>query len=147
MTNDATTLLQQKAKSYLNCFNDHCPKHDRCLRYLVGSHIDPTLHIASCISPHYHKVADGSCDYFRDNQPLRMFVGLKEHFYYEMPQHTMRSIKNHLIGTLGRTIYYEYHNGKRPITPDILSLIQSTCLHFGWSHPLHFDSETETYVW
>ena len=145
-TPDKATLFREKAATYLCCFCDQCPCHANCLRWEVGQYIDPKLHVATCISPRYSKAQDGSCEYFRDNQPLTMPVGMK-HFYHDMPGHTERAIKNTLIGHSCRATYYKYHRGDRPIHPAMLADIQSVCRMFGWTAPLHFDAEVTDYWW
>ena len=144
---DKKTLFQEKAKTYMCCFCDQCPRHNQCLRYEVGQYADPQQHVVTSINPRYQKAADGTCEYFRDNQPVLMPVGMQQRFYFDMPQHTMRQIKNRLIAALGRTVYYQYHGGRRPITPQVHDLIQTTCQQAGWTQPLRFDSETENFVW
>jgi hypothetical protein len=52
-----------------------------------------------------------------------------------------------LINHFGRTGYYRYHSARRPITPDVLQVIQTVCQRFGWTQPLRFDGEVEDYVW
>lgn len=140
-------LFRKKAKTYLNCFNEHCPLHSRCLRWEVGRYFDPQTHVANCISPLYAKAADGSCDYFRDNQPVVIPLGMSQRFYNDMPVRYARPIKQALIDHFCRSIYYEYHRGDRPITPRVLAVIQSVCRQAGWTQPLQFDGEVEDYVW
>ncbi len=144
---DKETLFRQKADHYLCCYNADCPRHDHCLRWEVGQHIDPERHVATCVSPFYQKAADNQCDLFRDNQPVTMPVGMKTRFYHDMPYHVQRFIKDHLIAHNCRATYYKYHNGERPITPDYLAVIRSICQQAGWQGPLDFDGETTDYVW
>lgn len=143
---DKTTLFSQKAASYLCCFNEHCPKYDNCLRFEVGTYINPDKLVCTCINPRYNKVDDNGCPYFRDNQPCRMPVGMT-HFYHDMPQHTALAIKRELFSFSCRATYYKYHRGDRPITPDFLAFIQDTCRRYHWTAPLQFDSEVEDYAW
>ena len=143
---DKTTLFREKAATYLCCFCDQCPLHERCLRYEVGSYIDPRQHLVTSISPHYAPAAAGTCEYFRDNQLRKMPLGMT-HFYDDMPHRIERAVKNQLIGLNCRATYYKYHRGDRPINPDFLTDIQSACSHAGWTQPLHFDSEVEDYAW
>ena len=64
-----------------------------------------------------------------------------------MPGHTAKEIKNSLIDTFSRKRYYQYHNGSRPITPDIEKFIRKTIKANGWETEPVFDSYTEDYVW
>ena len=140
------TLFSKKSETYMCCFNSQCPRHADCLRWEVGQYFDPQMHVVRSISPRYEKAADGTCSFFRDRQPQLMPLGMKG-FYYDMPAHTARFIKNTLISRYGRTIYYQYHRGDRPVTPDFRQVVESLCQEAGWTQPLHFDGETEDYVW
>jgi len=140
------TLFSKKSETYMCCFNSHCPRHADCLRWEVGQYFNPQTYGARCISPVYEKATDGTCEFFRDRQPLQMPLGMTG-FYYDMPAHTARYIKNSLIQKYGRTTYYEYHRGDRPITPAFRQDVETFCQEAGWTQPLKFDGETEDYVW
>ena len=142
-----STLFKEKAQKYTVCFADNCPLHDHCLRWEVGLYVDTEEEVLTCINPRHKKVEKGQCPNFRDNQPLKMPLGMTKHFYYDMPQHQARNIKQALIDHYGRTIYYRYHSAHRPISPDVLQFIQSVCLEYGWTQPLQCDSEIEDYLW
>lgn len=129
------------------CFNDHCPRHEQCLRWQVGHHVAPSQHVVTCINPHYAPVAEGRCDHFRDARAVTMHVGMKSRFYRDMPAHIARGIRDTLIAHNCRATYYHYHNGHRPIPPKYEAFIRRTCIQHGWTQPLHFDEEMEDYVW
>ena len=82
-----------------------------------------------------------------EDELIKMPIGMREHFYYDMPRHTEQAIKQELIDHFGRYNYYRYHSAHRPITPDVLQVIQSVCQRHGWTQPLRFDDEVEDYVW
>ena len=140
-------LFKEKAKTYLVCFHDRCPRHEHCLRWLVGRHVDPSVSIATCVSPLYAPAVEGRCDQYRNDQPVRMPVGMSQHFYHDMPAHIALSIRKALIAHNCRSTYYHYHSGRRPITPDYEALVRQVCQQFGWTQPLRFDGEVEDYVW
>ena len=139
--------LREKAKHYLVCYVDQCPLHDSCLHWKLGPYSDPEERIIECQNPMYKHATDGQCANYRNDALLRMPLGMKKAFYHDMPHHMERSIKHALIEHYGRTGYYRYHSALRPISPDVLTVIQSVCQRFGWSQPLRFDDEVEDYVW
>ena len=49
-----------------------------------------------------------------------------------MPGRIERSIKNHLIHAYSRKRYYEYHNGTRPLTPDVERYVREVIKSYGW---------------
>lgn len=140
------TLFREKAKKYLVCFNESCSLHAQCLRWEVGKYYDHDIKVVTCVSPVYSKVAEGKCALFCDNTPIRMPIGMKN-FYYNMPAHTATAIKKDLIESSCRATYYNFHSGRRPITPEVQELIERTCRKHGWNEPLQYDGETEDYLW
>ena len=144
---DKTALFTPKAKTYTVCYANHCPLHERCLRWEVGHYVDPNEQVLTCVNPLHKAVAEGQCPNFRTNEPHKMPLGMRQYFYYDMPRHTEQSIKHALINHYGRFYYYRYHSGRQPITPDVLQVIQTVCQRYGWTQPLQFDSEVEDYLW
>ena len=121
--------------------------HEQCLRWLLGPYTDPEESVVECQNPMDRRIANGQCVNYRNATPVRMPLGMKQAFYHDMPHHMEQSIKHALIDHYGRTGYYRYHSAHRPISPDVLAVIQSVCQRFGWSQPLRFDDEVEDYVW
>ena len=147
MENKETLFAQNAAKNYVVCYNDQCPLHEQCLRYDAGQFKTASSLIIRTVNPNHKLVAANNCPMFRDNRPQRMVVGMKKHFYRDMPARIATSIKARLIDHNCRSTYYQYHNGKRPITPDLLAFIKQVCREEGWTQPLVFDGETEGYAW
>ena len=140
-------IFEKAAENYLLCFSSHCPLHDHCLRYAVGEHVSPSLKAVTAMHPRYEHAADGQCPLFRDSAPVKMKVGMKQHFYAEMPARKAAAIKKRLIALSSRATYYRYHNGLKPISPTLLASIEQICREEGWTAPLLFDSEVTDYVW
>lgn len=140
------SIFSEKAVSYLVCFNTQCGLHEKCLRWMVGQHVPSEPISRLSINPLNSQVVAGSCPVFRDSAPRHMPVGMT-HFYYDMPGRLERAIKGALISRYSRTGYYRYHNGSRPITPEVEEEIRRTCNEHGWTQPLKFDSYVDDYQW
>ena len=140
-------LLRENSDKYVVCFNAACNKHEHCLRWQVGQHVSERVWMVKCVNQCYAPVVAGQCDCYRDDKPLVMPVGMKEHFYDDIPLGKARQIKRTLISDYGRTVYYRYHSGLLPIPPQVQAHIQMVCRQAGWTEPLHFDSETEELQW
>ena len=67
--------------------------------------------------------------------------------YYNMPERMERAIKNHLINVYSRKRYYEYHNGTRPLTPDVERYVRQTLKSHGWTEEPAFKGYVEEYLW
>ena len=87
------------------------------------------------------------CSQIIDHLKPSSDLEVKQRIYHDMPGWQERSIKHELIGYYGRKYYYQYHNGSRLITPDVLQQIEAVCLSHGWTAPLHFDDYVEDYAW
>ena len=140
------TIFSEKAASYLACFNEQCGQRGECLRWLVGQYAPADKIVCRCVNPHNEQVVAGSCPVFRDAKPLRMAVGMRG-FYHDMPGWQERIIKNNLINKYTRTGYYRYHNGSKPIPPDVEDSIRNVCKENGWDKPLRFDDYQVSYRW
>ena len=140
-------IFKEKAETYTVCYNQQCPLHEHCLHYDVGPFVQRWQRVVPAVSPYYEHSSDGQCDLFKDNKPVKMMVGMKKHFYFDMPARIASSIKNRLINHTCRATYYKYHNGKLPIPPQLLSYIEKVSREAGWTQPLVFDDEVEGYAW
>ena len=46
-----------------------------------------------------------------------------------------------------RKRYYEYHNGTRPLTPDVERYVRQTIANCGWSQEPQFSGYVEEFLW
>ena len=147
MANNEQLFRKKAAEGYLVCFNNDCPLHEQCLRCDIGQYAPSGNMIISVVNPHHAHATDGKCTLFTLNQKVKMPVGMKLHFYEDMPARIAKRIKQRLIDRNCRSTYYQYHNGTRPIPSAMLSFIEQVCREEGWQAPLVFDGEVEDYVW
>ncbi len=138
--------IREKAKTYTPCFSSVCPLRERCLHAVVLPYIPQDCFVTTAINLCQPQAETAECAMFRSDEPVRLPWGLL-HIYHDMPGRMERSIKNRLILTYGRKRYYEYHNGTRPITPDVEAFVRQVCRANGWTEDLHFGGYIEEYVW
>ena len=86
------------------------------------------------------------CPEFRKDEPIRMPAGLST-IYYDMPSRIERAIKHHLISVYSRKRYYDYHNGSRPMTPDVEHYVRQVIKNAGWTEEPRFLTYVEEYLW
>ena len=140
-------LLIQKAKEgYTICCVESCPLHNHCLRWLTGQHVPNTRSAYHCVNPNYEGVATADCPMYRNDQPIRMPLGIAK-MYYDMPQRIARPLKQHLIEYFNRKRYYEYHSGYRPVPPVHEEYIRHAAQSYGWTGPIEFGGYVEDYLW
>lgn len=127
------------------CQSQSCPKREHCLRNILKDYVPEQYPVATVVNLRNPRMQDEDCQQYCPDEPVRMPLGLKQ-MYYEMPGHLERSVKNHLIALFSRRRYYDYHCGRRPITPDVEQVIRQTLLAFGWTQEPTFDDYTEEYL-
>ena len=139
-------MFREKANTYPPCFSARCPLREHCLHALVIPYIPQDRYVTTAINLCQPQAETESCEMYRSSEAVRMPLGLL-HIYHDMPSRIERNIKNRLIFTYGRKRYYEYHNGKRPVTPDVEAYVRQVCLANGWTAELHFPDYVEEYLW
>ena len=76
--NQKETLFTEKAKNYFVCFADQCPLHATCLRWEVGQYVDVDEEAILSMNPRNRLIAQGECKYYRNDEPVKMPVGMRE---------------------------------------------------------------------
>ena len=127
------------------CQSQHCPIGEHCLRHILKDFVPEHYPTVSAVHLGNPKMQTADCPQFRPDEPVRMPLGLKR-MYYDMPRHLERTIKSRLISLFSLKRYYQYHGGRRPVTPDVEQLIRQTLLASGWTQAPVFDDYTEEYL-
>ena len=111
-------IFAEKADNYGVCYSAICPLREHCLHSLLTSYKPQDRLYTDCVNLNNPKMQREGCPLYAKDEPVRMPIGLST-IYYDMPGRIERAIKNHLIHVYSRKRYYEYHNGTRPMTPDV----------------------------
>ena len=139
-------LLQEKAPDYIACFNDDCALHDHCLRWQVGQVPESSSLLRTIVNPHHPSVQQDRCEYYRDDQLVRVGIGMVN-FFHDMPHYIELAIKKDIIRHFNRTCYYRMRNGTIPVSPDAQAVIADICRRHGWTAEPRYDSYAEHYLW
>ncbi len=141
-------LFSQKASDgYLVCLSDTCPIHEACLRWKVSRCVPPTLMQCKCVNPHYPEVGTEACPMRRPGEKVQMARGMMHVFNDDMPKRLEQAVRSALIGSWGRTYYFEYRNGTRLITPAMQKQVRQLFRKLGWEEEIQFDDYVEEYDW
>ena len=146
ITKEREALFREKAGKVTMCFTQDCPLRAHCLRSLLCDYLPEHLIVVSSVNLRNPLTQSDQCPQYLSDVPLRMPVGLSR-MYYDMPSHLERLVKSRLIFAFSRKRYYEYHNGTRPITPDVEQVIRQTLIDCGWTQDPVFASYVEEYMW
>lgn len=145
-TKSREEIFTAKAANYPVCFSQTCPLREHCLHSIIATYNPKDRIYVTCINLSNPKMQQADCPMFRNDEPIRMPVGLST-IYYDMPGHMERAIKNHLINVYSRKRYYEYHNGTRPLTPDVEQYVRKTIKSYGWTQEPKFHGFIEEFLW
>lgn len=139
-------IFAEKADNYPVCFSEKCPLREHCLHSILASYTPKDRIYITCVNLLNPQTQGEDCPQYRKDEPVRMPIGLST-IYYDMPSRIERAIKNHLINVYSRKRYYEYHNGTRPMTPDVERYVRQTIKNFGWPQEPNFAGYVEEYLW
>lgn len=138
--------FREKATTYVVCYSVACPRRDHCLRSILSRYVAPDRRLVSSINLCNPAVQRDDCPEYCDDQLRRLPYGLKP-LYHDMPRLVERAVKNRLISLWSRKRYYQYHNGTRPLTPDIEQTLRDTLISVGWQHEPTFLGYVEDFLW
>lgn len=138
--------FREKAGHYLVCFSESCPLRQECLRWLVGQYADPQPLAYNAVNPRNPKIGGEHCEMFRKKQRVMMKRGMTR-LYLDMPGRMEYKIRHLLISSWGRKQYFEARRGDRLITPEMQENVAAACSYHGWTGPIVYDGEEETWWW
>ena len=138
------SLLRERSRHYLLCYNATGPRKDNCLHWLVGQWASDDTLYATVVNPYRKDVVDGTCADFRSDAKVTMARGLLN-FYENIPEGMAKAIRKAMIQTFTKTKYFKFRKGTAPITPADRSEIAAICRSCGWNEPPVFDSYYEEY--
>lgn len=139
-------IFAEKADNYAVCYSTICPHREHCLHSILASYKPQDRIYTTCVNLANPQMQREDCPQFSKDEPIRMPNGLST-IYYDMPGRMERAIKNHLINVYSRKRYYEYHNGTRPLTPDVERYVRQTLRNYGWHAEPIFAGYVEEYLW
>ena len=138
------SLLRERSRHYLLCYNATCPRKDHCLHWLVGQWASDDTLYATVVNPYRKDVVAGTCTDYCSNAKRLMARGLTK-FYENIPEPKAKAIRSDLIATFNKTLYFKWRNGEKPITPEQQAQIASICRANGWTEPPVYDAYYEEY--
>lgn len=138
------SLLRERSRHYLLCYNATCPRKDHCLHWLVGQWASDDTLYATVVNPYRKDVVAGTCTDYCSNAKVKMARGMLN-FYENIPEGKAKAIRSDLIATFNKTLYFKWRNGEKPITPEQQVKIAAICHAHGWIEPLVYDAYYDEY--
>ncbi len=135
--------LLRRGISY--CSKEDCSVKGQCLHYLAFDN-DKDFVEAYFINP--RKVqGNAQCTKFLSNEVHKVGRGFRRALAM-IPKGQIRQIRSDMQSALGccYTIYYDYANGKKQLTPQTMKIIQQVFQTYGIPSDKVFDTYEEAYI-
>lgn len=134
---EKATLQQQMPAGYMVCFQQDCPLHDSCMRFVAGQNLPDDRQMGNAVFPAARQ--GDQCRYYHKYRVFNGAAGFNTLFNNVLARHSVQlrqAIKDHLGGN---GTYYLYHNGKKWLTPEQQDWILSLFRRYGYTEDLSFD--------
>ena len=124
------------------CFNEHCPQHNECIRFISGKYVDDTKDAGSAVFP--NACRDGrKCKLFKQARVVTFAWGFKK-LFYNVRQRDAATLRLNLKAFLGsHGTYYNYANGRCKLTPEQQQGVLNIFRKKGYTENLEFDHYVE----
>lgn len=131
-------------KSIVYCLRHECPKANNCLRYLAYQHSEP-FYANSFLDPRKAEIGN-ECEQYLSNQIIRLAYGFKRAMG-SLRYNDLNFFRSRAYYELncGRSMYYDYASGKRPLTPIAQERIRNIFNELGVILTEYFDRYEEGY--
>lgn len=131
--------------TYRLCGCTECPRSSTCLRHVAYRQLEPELTTLTLLNPRFLPT-DGNCSQWRDASPVRFALGFMKMQERMLPAQ-YRRFKWTLMGTFGRSHFYERRNGTRAMPPKEQALVENAAREAGLTLPFEFDKYEDRYDW
>ena len=128
---------------YVMCFNSDCPRHEECLRWIVGQQASDNLRVATTVLPSVLKLS--RCTYYRKAETLRMAWGFSK-LFEDVKRKDAKPLRDAMVDYLGGNgTYSRYRLGRRMLSPQQQDYILNLFRRRGYTEGLEFDNYVTTY--
>lgn len=133
---------RQLSHAWIYCFNEHCPQHNECIRFISGKYVDDTKDAGSAVFP--NACRDGrKCKLFKQARVVTFAWGFKK-LFYNVRQRDAATLRLNLKAFLGsHGTYYNYANGRCKLTPEQQQGVLNIFRKKGYTENLEFDHYVE----
>jgi hypothetical protein len=142
-TSDVVIDQRQLPAGYIYCFNDGCPKHEECLRWIATKQMDAKCTTAHTVLPKVLSMKN--CPHYRKAELKRMAWGFNK-LFAEVKSKDETLLRNEMKSYLGGNgTYSRYKLGRRLLTPAQQEHIIALFRARGYTEGLEFDHYVTAY--
>ena len=126
------------------CLLAACPKAQVCLRSRWAGEASAATPLLQCVNPLHPGVATEACPMFRSPAPVRIGFGLTR-CLDQLPTGIWKRLTRRWRHELGKTYYYQYVRGEKPIPPTLHDYFARCLQCEGIGFPFACDRYEEDY--
>lgn len=132
----------QLPSTWTYCFNEHCPHHQDCIRYITGKYVDDATDRGSCVFPNACRNGR-TCRFFKQARVVTFAWGFDKLFYNVRQRDSalLRTLMKSFLGS--HSAYYRYADGRHKLTPEQQNGIIDIFRKRGYNEDLVFDHYVE----
>ena len=128
---------------YKLCFNEHCQKHEDCIRFLAGQHVPPTMMSGPAVYP--NAATDDICPFFKQTRVIHGAWGFRN-LYKGVEKKDAQVLKAMIINYLGGPVAsFGYMHGEKLLTPEQQDCIQGFFNELGYTQAIVFEGYSIMY--
>lgn len=122
---------------FVYCFNAKCKLANTCLRYQAGCLSASLCKTINVVNPSLFS-SEKECSEFLSSNGVYYAYGI-DHLYDSIPYGVAIKIKQHLLSSFGKNIYYRYKRKEKCLGPEEQDFIRQVFLLFGIKEKPNFD--------
>ena len=130
---------------FAHCFNAKCKFAESCLRYQVGCITPSSCKTVNVVNPSIYS-SEQECSEFLSSDGMHYAYGI-DHLYDSIPYGIAMKIKEHLLSSFGKNIYYRYKRKEKCFTPQDQYFVHQVFKEYGIEEKPHFDYYEVVYRW
>jgi len=129
--------IENAPKSFIYCFNERCPLHEKCLRFLAGKEVPASTTWGSAVYP--KAVTEEGCEKYEQYREVPLAWGFSL-LFDEVKAKDIVKMRNEMKEYFGgQGAYYRYNNGTYKLCPEQQEWLSELFKRWGYTGILHFD--------
>ncbi len=133
-------------EQYALCSNSNCKNAEHCLRQLCYKQLTANDTKIYVLNPLLFPKEDEECSYFRTDKKVSFAWGIKN-ILDDIPAVKAKFIKSDLLQRYGRTKYYQFYRGEKPLSVKDQQTFAKIFRQNGVETEIKYADYTEDYNW
>lgn len=131
---------------YSHCFNNQCPRGEKCLRHLAAVHSTDQYPSMYVVNPNRIPNDTATCPFYQSIQKIHVAWGIRS-LLDNVPHKDAPSLKDHMISHFGRGMYYRFYRNERFLDPEQQEFVRRLFRQKGIKEEPVFESYSYEFKW